>query len=245
MSPPAARKPKARLRGRSHSGANSPAYSGAAKARIVLVEDHPVTRQGLAQLISCQDDLQICGQVSTAAEAMQTVEQSKANLVITDLVLAGSSGLELIKNLACRFPALPVLVLSTYDEALYAERALHAGARGYVMKSEPMERIFCAIRQVLQGKVYLSSRMSERAIGRFARGDSVALGSAAEQLSDRELEVFELIGRGRSTAEIATALKVHPSTVATHRAHIQAKLNVESLGELMRHAVQWVQRQGP
>jgi DNA-binding NarL/FixJ family response regulator len=215
------------------------------KALILLVEDHPVTRQGLAQLIDCQNDLQVCGQAGTADEAMQAVERDKPNLVIIDIGLDGPTGLELIKNLACRFPALPMLVLSSYNEELYAERSLIAGAKGYVVKNEPTKVIFHAIRQVLQGKVYLSPRMSERAIGCFLKGHVVAAGSVAERLSDRELEIFELIGCGHNTARIAAALKLHPSTVATHRAHIQAKLHLESLGELVCHAARWVQSQGP
>ena len=214
------------------------------RARIVLVEDHPVTRTGLAQLLSAVNDLQVCGQAATAAEAMQTVERSKPDLVITDISLVGPSGLELIKNLAARFPGLPMLVLSTHDESLYAERALHAGAKGYLMKSDTVETIFAAIRQVLLGKIYLSQRMNERLIGRFARGAGTAAGSEAELLSDRELEIFELIGRGRSTAQIAAALRLHRSTVATHRTNIQEKLHAESLSELTRHAFEWVQREG-
>jgi DNA-binding NarL/FixJ family response regulator len=214
------------------------------KARIVLVEDHPVTRRGLAQLLSEEDDLQVCGQAGTAAEAMQAVERGKPNLVITDISLVGPSGLELIKDLAARFPKLPILVFSTLDELLYAERALHAGAKGYVMKSEPIERIFDAIHRVLQGKVYLSQRMNERAVGRLAQNGGLAAGSGTELLSDRELEVFDLIGHGRTTAQISAALRLHRSTVATHRTHIQEKLSVANLAELTRQAVEWVQRQG-
>jgi DNA-binding NarL/FixJ family response regulator len=217
---------------------------GSRKARIVLVEDHPVTREGFAQLLNFEDDLQVCGQAATAAEALHVVARVKPNLLIADISLVGPSGLELIKDLAGRYPALAVLVLSTHDETVYAERALRAGARGYIMKSEPTERILAAIRQVLNGKLYLSERMHERLVGRLARGPSAAADSEAELLSDRELEVFQLMGQGQSTAQIAAALKLSPSTIATHRTHIQEKLNLKNLTELMRRAVQWVERQG-
>jgi len=211
------------------------------KARILLVEDHPVTREGFAHLLDFEDDLEVCGQTGTAGEALQAAEALNPDLVIVDISLAGRSGLDLIKDLGSRHPALPMLVLSTHDETVYAERVLAAGARGYVMKSEPIKGILAAVRQVLEGKVYLSENMKERLLGKLARMQPATVGLDTALLSDRELEVFRLLGQGRSTAEIAASLNVSQSTVATHRNHIREKLNVNTMAELVCRAAQWVQ----
>jgi DNA-binding NarL/FixJ family response regulator len=213
------------------------------KHRLFLVEDHPITREGFAQLLNFESDLQVCGQATTAQEAVLAVQAAQADLVIVDMSLAGASGLDLIKDLGQRHPALPILVLSTHEESLYAERALRAGAKGYVMKSEPTEHIFTAIRHVLRGKIYLSQRMHERLAGKLAADSSADGASEMDILTDRELVVFQLIGQGRSTTQIAAALNLSPSTVATHRAHIQEKLHLETLPELVCRAAQWVQNQ--
>jgi DNA-binding NarL/FixJ family response regulator len=215
----------------------------APKPRILLVEDHPVTREGLARLLDFEGDLQVCGQCATAAEALQGAETLKPDLVIADISLVGRSGLELIKDLSYRCPSVAVLVLSTHDETVYAERALAAGAKGYVMKSEPIQRILAAIHEVLEGKLCLSERMKQRLLGRFTRHRPVPEPSDLGVLSDRELEVFRLLGQGRSTAQIAASLHMSPSTVATHRRHIQQKLNVNSLAELLCVAAQWIHSQ--
>ena len=210
------------------------------KAKILLVEDHPVTREGFAQLLNFEDDLQVCAQAGTAAEALRVLDSVKPDLLVADISLVGRSGLDLIKDLASQHPALPVLVLSTYDEMIYAGRALRAGAKGYVMKSESTEQILGAVRQVLAGKIYLSERMKDRLASTFTSPRPAADRSDLGSLSDRELEVFQLIGQGQSTARIAAALHVSPSTVATHRAHIQEKLNLKTLTELVCRAAQWV-----
>jgi DNA-binding NarL/FixJ family response regulator len=211
------------------------------KGRLLLVEDHPVTREGLAQLLNQQPDLQVCGQAGTAPEALTAADALKPDLVLVDIALGGTSGLELIKDLARRHAALPVLVLSTHDELLYAERSLRAGAKGYVMKHEPTERVMAAIRQVLRGGVYLSEQMQNRLFQKVVRGIGVPQSSEIDQLSDRELEVFELIGEGCATAQIAASLHLSVSTVETHRAHIKEKLKLESGTELVRRAVEWVE----
>ncbi len=211
------------------------------KHRLFLVEDHPVTREGFARLLNFEPDLVVCGQAGTAAEAMLAVPLLSPDLVIVDIALGGRSGLDLLKDLSARHPELPMLVLSTYEESLYALRTLRAGARGYIMKSASTEQIFQAVRRVLDGKTYLSDTMNEQLRSRMVKGISAAPTSDTERLSDRELEVFTLLGQGRSTAEIAAALNLSPNTIGTHRAHIQEKLGFQSLNELVCRAVQWVQ----
>jgi DNA-binding NarL/FixJ family response regulator len=211
------------------------------KGRLLLVEDHPVTREGLAQLLNQQPDLQVCGQAGTAPEALTATDALKPDLVLVDIALGGTSGIELIKDLASRYATLPILVLSTHDELLYAERSLRAGAKGYVMKHAPTERVMAAIRQVLRGGVYLSEQMQNRLFQKVVRGIAVPQASEIDRLSDRELEVFELIGEGCSTAQIAASLHLSVSTVETHRAHIKEKLKLESGTELVRRAVEWVE----
>lgn len=213
------------------------------KHRLYLVEDHPVTREGFAQLINFEPDLHVCGQAASAAKALAEIPVAKPHLVVVDISLDRTSGIDLIKDILARHTALPVLVLSTHDETLYAERALRAGAKGYVMKHELTVEVLKAIRKVLRGGVYLSERMQERLVGLVAGGGSAASRSDVEQLSDRELEVFTFLGQGRSTAQIAASLHVSGSTVATHRVHITAKLKLENSRELVRRAVEWVQSQ--
>ncbi len=222
------------------------AYQGAQprrqqKHRLLLVEDHPVTREGLAQLLNQQPDLQVCGQAGTAPEALTATEILHPDLVLVDISLGSTSGIELIKDLVSLNAKLPILVLSTHDELLYAERSLRAGAKGYVMKHAPTEQVMAAIRLVLRGGVYLSEQMRARLLSQVTRGSAVPHGSEVSQLSDRELEVFRLIGEGCTTAEIAASLHLSVSTVETHRAHIKLKLNLETGTELVRRAVKWVE----
>jgi DNA-binding NarL/FixJ family response regulator len=215
-----------------------------AKSRIFLVDDHPVTRDGLARLINYEPDLEVCGEAGAAARAVAEIEKLKPDLVIIDVSLAkGASGLELIKDLAARDPGLAMLTFSTHDEVLYAERALRAGARGYVMKQEPTACIMEAIRKVLKGEIYLSRAMNDRLLHKLVQPNAPPTASDIERLSDRELEVFRLLGQGRGTRGIAKELHLSVSTVESHRAHIKEKLNLDSAPALVRRAVEWVHSQ--
>ena len=208
--------------------------------RIVIVDDHPLFRKGLEQLINSSDDaFKICGEAGDAAEGMSVIRQLSPDLVIVDLSLPGANGIELIKNIRAEFPKLPVLILSMHDESLYALRGLRAGAQGYVMKQEALENVIIAIREVLAGRPYLSHDMSAKLITNFASGSN--RGNPTDKLSDRELEILELIGKGRDVREIADALHISAKTVETHRAHIKEKLNLKNARQVTRFAVQWIE----
>lgn len=203
-----------------------------------------MTRRGVSELICHQPGLTVSAEVGTAKAALVSVETDPPDLVLCDLSLAERSGLELIKDLHVLHPEVPVLVFSMHYESLYAERVLRAGARGYIMKSEGGTKLVEAIRQVLDGGVYLSQVMRDRAVYRFARGPAAIKGDNTAALSDRELEVFELIGQGVGTRQIASRLQVSTSTVETHRAHIKEKLSLASAPELVRAAVEWFGNRG-
>jgi DNA-binding NarL/FixJ family response regulator len=210
--------------------------------RIVIVDDHPLFRKGLEQLINSSDQhLTVCGEAGDAAQGMTVIRKTKPDLVIVDLSLPGANGIELIKNLRAEFQKLPVLIVSMHDESLYALRALRAGAQGYVMKQEALENVIVAIREVLAGRPYLSQDMSSKLITNFASGSSQA--NPTDKLSDRELEILELIGKGRDVHEIAEALHISAKTVETHRAHIKEKLNLKNARQVTRFAVQWLEGQ--
>lgn len=212
-----------------------------ARRRILLVDDHPFMRAGLGQLIDCQPDLVVGGEAGNPAEALQALARQRPDLILTDLTMPGRSGLEFIKDLRAAHPEVPILVVSMHDEAVYAERALRAGARGYIMKEAGGENLLGAIRQVLRGEIYVSHKMSARILeavsSRRPRGSS----SPIEQLTDREFEVFQLIGQGKSTREIAAELHLSPKTVDVHRGHIKEKLGLRDVTALIRHAVRWVE----
>jgi DNA-binding NarL/FixJ family response regulator len=210
--------------------------------RIIIVDDHPLFRKGLEQLINSSDDgFTICGEAGDAAEGMTVIRQLKPDLVIVDLSLPGANGIELVKNIRAEFAKLPVLICSMHDESLYALRALRAGAQGYVMKQEALENVITAIREVLAGRPYLSHDMSAKLITNFASGTNEA--NPTDRLSDRELEILELIGKGRDVHEIAKALHISAKTVETHRAHIKEKLNLKNARQVTRFAVQWLDGQ--
>jgi DNA-binding NarL/FixJ family response regulator len=213
------------------------------RSRILIVDDHPVVRRGLRMLIDDEPDLFVCGEAGDADEAIRALDAKKPDLVIVDLSLKESSGLELIKRIKSRNAAAKMLVSSMFDESLYAERVLNAGALGYVSKQEAMEKVIEAIRCVLSGRVYLSAAMSDRMLHRLARDHQAIERSPVETLSDRELEVFEMIGRGRTTAEIAGQLHLSVKTVETHREKVKAKLGLKTAAELYQHAVRWVLEQ--
>ncbi len=207
--------------------------------RILVVDDHPVVRQGIAKLIEEEPDLTVCGQAEDVREALALLADSKPDMAIVDISLKRSSGLELVKETKARFPELPVLVLSMHDESLFAARALRAGAAGYIMKREASGTLLDAIRQVLGGEIYVSDSIASRILHGFAHGRARGAASPMELLSDRELEVFQLIGDGMSTRQVAEALYLSVKTIETHREHIKEKLGLKNANELLRHAVHW------
>ena len=204
--------------------------------RVLIVDDHPIVRQGLAQLIEQEADLEVCGEANDADTALAAMEELEPDIALVDLMLKGASGTDLIKNLKARWERIPILVISMHDEAVYAERALRAGAHGYIMKEEATGQVLTALRKVLGGDVYVSERMVGHLLRRMVGGGH---GDGLDSLSDRELEVFQWIGRGLSVPEIARRLSVSPKTVETYRAHIKDKLNLANSAEVMRLALQW------
>jgi DNA-binding NarL/FixJ family response regulator len=209
------------------------------KKKILVVEDHPIFRLGLSELINQEPDLQVCGEAKDAATAWHTIERLQPDLIIADITLENSDGIELTKEIHKRYRHIPVLILSMHDEFLYAERALHAGARGYIMKQEAMGSVVEAIHQVLEGKLYLSDQVKEHILTHLAAGPSAGPRSPIERLTDRELEIFRLIGKGLSTRDIADKLYLSVKTVGTHRERIKSKFNLKSANELVRYAVHW------
>ncbi len=220
---------------------NSMPRSAAEPVRLLLVDDHPVVRKGLAQLIDGESDMAVCGEAETATEALAIVRQTEPDLAIIDISLKDSSGIELIKDLRARYPRLPVLVLSMHDESFYAERCLRAGAMGYVTKEEATETVLTAVRRILSGDLYLSEKMASKMLSVFVSGGRNSSGSSIDRLSDRELEVFELIGRGLPTREVAEKLHLSVKTIESHRANIKRKLNLSNATELLQRAIQWVE----
>jgi DNA-binding NarL/FixJ family response regulator len=208
--------------------------------RIVIVDDHPLFRKGLEQLIHSEDGFAVCGEANNAPEAMDVIRKLNPDLAIVDLSLPGANGIELIKNIRAEFSKLPILVLSMHDESLYALRALRAGAEGYVMKHEAMTNVIQAIREVFNGRPYLSPAMAAQVITKFAHRQAGGEGDAVERLSDRELEVLELIGKGNDVRQIAKVLHLSPKTVETHRSHIKDKLDLKNSREVARFALQWL-----
>ena len=210
------------------------------KQRVLLVDDHAILCEGLAQKINSEPDLIVCGQVRDAHAALEAIEKLQPHIAVVDLALVGDSGVELIKDIKVRHPHLPALVLSMHDEVFYAERSLRAGAKGYVMKQEDTVVLLRAIRQVLQGEVYLSEKVKNAIVNRLGGNlPEGQIASRAQQLSDRELEVFQLIGDGYATHEIADHLHLSIKTVATHRENIKRKLKLKSSEELGRSAIHW------
>jgi len=211
--------------------------------KVLIVDDHPVVRRGLSDLIDGEPGLEVCGQVSGPGGALKAMAEHLPDVAVVDISLGDASGLELIKQLKAQDPKLRVLVVSMHDEDLYAERALRAGAHGYIMKSEPPESILQALRCVADGKPYVSEAMSSRLIAQLAGVEKTEDTSPASVLSDRELEVFELLGRGLATAQIADALSLSVKTVQTHRENLKRKLGVHISTELIQQAVLWWQEQ--
>jgi DNA-binding NarL/FixJ family response regulator len=225
------------------SGEPRPLLEGQ-KKRIYIVDDHVMMRQGLSVLLNGTAGLEVCGEAGSAEDALQDIPRQKPDIAIIDLSLEGTSGLELIKNLHSRQQALPLLVLSMHDESFFAERVLRAGASGYVMKHRAVQELREAILRVLAGGLYVSQDMSDRLLRVMARGGHSERGSGMDLLSDREVEVFELIGRGQGNSEIALRLHLSIKTIETYRARIKEKLELKDAAELFQHALNWVQ-EGP
>ncbi len=213
---------------------------GPAKKRILIVDDHPVLRRGLAALIESEPDLLVRGEADSCAAALDFIRGHRLDLVIVDLALPGRDGLELLKELKARHPKVPTLVLSMYDESVYAERCFRAGAQGFVNKHELDQTVLIAIRRVLAGKIYMSEKLQARLATRFVRG-LAEVDSPLEALSDRQLEVFRLIGLGRTTRQIAEILHLSVKTIEAHREQIKHKLAIESGVELVRRSTRWVE----
>jgi len=215
------------------------------KQRILIVDDHPMMRQGLAQLINHQPDLVACGEADTAAQTLKLIAADKPNLVLAEISLPDRSGLELLSEIRARHPKLPVLVISMHDESLYAERVLRAGGRGYIMKREGGKMLMRAIRQVLGGRIYVSDKMTARILEIFSGHRTDLAQSPVERLSDREFEVFQMVGQGKGTREIAAHLHLSAKTVEVHRANIKRKLELKRGADLVRYAIRWTETQNP
>lgn len=211
--------------------------------KILLVDDHPVVRHGLAQLINLEKDLVVCGEAENTQSALQAVEELKPDLALVDLSLDGENGLSLIKRIKSRHSSLPCLVLSMHDESMYAERALRAGASGYIMKQENPDKVIAAINKVLEGDIYLGERVASHIVYKLIRGENGAgsSGSAVDSLSNRELEVFQLIGQGRTTRQISEQLHVSIKTTESHRARIKEKMGFKNAAELVQYSIKWTQ----
>jgi len=215
----------------------------APKTKVLIVDDHPMMRQGLAQLITNEPDLTVCAEAENARQAMEAIAAGKPDLVLVDITLPDKNGIELIKDIHALHPELRVLVISMHDESLFAERVLRAGARGYIMKQEGGKKLMLAVRHVLSGQVYVSEKMSAKILEIFSGRRSEAAHSPIERLTDREFEVLQLVGQGKGTRQIAQLLHVSVKTVEVHRLHIKEKLKLEDSPSLVRYAVRWVESQ--
>jgi DNA-binding NarL/FixJ family response regulator len=217
----------------------SPSRTVARKSRVFIVDDHPLVREGLTNLINGQDDLFVCGEAKDSAQAINGIAKARPDVALIDISLENESGLELLKQLKTQFPQVALIILSMHDEALYAERALRAGAQGYVMKHETSKSVLASIRRVLGGGVYVSERIVKRMALRLTSSRQTITSSPVERLSDRELEIFRLLGQGRTTSQIAGDLNLSLKTVQAYCARAKEKFGVTSLTELLRAAIRW------
>jgi DNA-binding NarL/FixJ family response regulator len=217
----------------------STSETSARKNRVFIVDDHPLVREGLTNLINGQHDLFVCGEAKDSAQAVNGIAKARADVALIDISLTNESGLELVKQLTRQFPRVALIILSMHDETLYAERALRAGARGYVMKHETSKNVLASIRRVLAGDVYVSERIVNRMALRVTSSREQVEGSPLERLSDRELEIFRLLGQGRTTSQIAADLNLSLKTVQAYCARAKEKFGVSSLTELLRAAIRW------
>jgi DNA-binding NarL/FixJ family response regulator len=213
------------------------------KKAVFLVDDHPIVRQGLTLLINQESDLTVCGEAEEMHAALSAIFALKPDILIVDISLNGPDGLELLKNIRLSSPRLPVLILSMHDESIYAERALRAGANGYIMKQEATERVLVALRRILSGEIYVSDKIANNMLQHYVRGANPSEHSSIAELTDRELEVFRLIGEGHGTRQIAEGLHLSVKTVESYQAHIKEKLALRSARELVQHAIEWTVRE--
>jgi DNA-binding NarL/FixJ family response regulator len=211
-----------------------------AKRKVLLVDDHPIVRERLGELIAQEPDLTVCGEAEDAHGALEAAEKTQPDIAIVDISLKDSYGIELVKDLKIRQPRLPVLVLSMHEESMYAERALRAGAKGYLNKQEATKKVIPAIRQILDGKIFVSEQMTAGFLQKMAGGGAAVKegGTPLDALTDRELEIFQLLGQGKSAKEIARTLHISVKTVEAHREHIKQKLNMKSSSDLLRYAIE-------
>jgi DNA-binding NarL/FixJ family response regulator len=216
----------------------------ARKFRVLLVDDHPIVRQGLGLLINREQDLAVCGEADGAHSAFQAIGTLSPDIVVLDISLSGPDGLDVLKEIRIKSGSLPVLLLSMHDETIYAERAMRAGANGYIMKQEATEKVLVAIRRILQGEVYLSERLTSTMIHQYVHGAGAGKSSPLLSLTDRELEIFRLIGEGHTTRQIADELHLSVKTIESHQAHIKEKLALKNARELVMHAIEWTVNAG-
>ncbi len=216
---------------------------GARKKAVFVVDDHPIVRQGLTLLINQEADLTVCGEAEEMHSALSAILAVKPDILIVDISLNGPDGLELLKNVRLNSPRMPVLILSMHDESIYAERALRAGANGYIMKQEATEKVLVALRRILSGEIYVSDKIANSMLQHYVRGANPSEHSSIAELTDRELEVFRLIGEGHGTRQIADALHLSVKTVESYQAHIKDKLSLRSARELVQHAIEWTVRE--
>ena len=214
------------------------------KKRVLIVDDHPITRQGLAALINAEHNLIVCGEADNGPSAIEQVITLAPDVALVDVTLKSSNGLELMKQLRAVRPEMPVLMMSMHDESLFAERALRAGAKGYIMKLETGSRILVALRAALEGEIFLSEKMKNRMLRRFTHTGLTEVTYAIDSLSDREMEVFQLIGSGYGTRQIAERLHLSVKTIDSYREHLKSKLRLDGSTELVRHAIQWAKSEG-
>jgi len=221
------------------SGTSKAQNPASLKKRVMVVDDHPIVRQGLALLINRESDLVVCGEAEEAMGAIHVLASARPDVLIVDISLNGPDGIDLLKNIRNTHPTLPVLILSMHDEMIYAERALRAGANGYIMKQEATEKVLIAVRRILNGEIYVSERISNQILKQYITGSGTVRNSSIGDLSDRELEVFRLIGEGHGTRQIAEELHVSVKTVESYQAHIKEKLSLRSARGLMQRAFAW------
>jgi len=208
--------------------------------RVMVVDDHPILRQGLAQLINQEVNIEVCCEAEDPVSALEVIGQCRPDIVIIDITLGQNSGLRLIEDLSQKYSDIPILALSMHDESLYAERCIRAGAKGYIMKKEPPEKVISALKKILRGEIYVSDHVSTKLLHKFIARQPGVHSSPVEQLSNRELEVFEFIGQGLKTREVAERLNLSVKTIETYIAHIICKMSFKDSRDLFKHAIQWI-----